>query len=94
MSDRSLHLVAYDIASPRRLRRALIACRAYAVGGQKSAHECFLTEGERRALLRRLDGVIHPRNDRLLVLGLDPRSPPRCLGLARPPRDSAVLIVG
>lgn len=93
MPERALYLVAYDIGSPNRLRRALHACRAYATGGQKSAHECYLTEAERHALLRRLQGLIHPRNDRLLALRLDPRSAPRCLGIARPPRDASVLIV-
>lgn len=93
MPERALFVFAYDIASPNRLRRALHACRAYAVGGQKSAHECFLTEAEHAALLRRLDGLIHPRHDRLIALRLDPRSPPRCLGIARPPHDRRVLIV-
>ncbi|WP_114374592.1 CRISPR-associated endonuclease Cas2 [Elioraea thermophila] len=93
MPERVLFVFAYDITSPKRLRRALHACRAFASGGQKSAHECFLTEAERFALLRRLDGLIHPRHDRLIALRLDPRSPPRCLGIARPPRDQRVLII-
>lgn len=94
MSRRALHLVAYDIASPKRLRRALHAVRAHAVGGQKSAHECFLTEAERHALLARLRRVLHPQADRMILLRLDPRMPPRCLGVARAPEDSAFVIIG
>jgi CRISPR-associated protein Cas2 len=94
MTHRALHLVAYDVASPRRLHRALHIVRAYAVGGQKSAHECFLSEGERHALLLRLRRVLHPHADRLVALRLDPRMPQRCLGVARPPSDQQVLIVG
>lgn len=94
MPHRALHLLAYDVASPRRLRRALHAVRAHAAGGQKSAHECFLTEAERGALLARLRRILHPGADRLIALRLDPRTPQRCLGTARPPSDAAFLIIG
>jgi CRISPR-associated protein Cas2 len=94
MSSRALHLVAYDITRPRRLRRALHAVRAHATGGQKSAHECFLSPPERHALLARLRGIAHPRADRLLAIRLDPRSPPRGLGTARPPLKGAFIIIG
>ncbi|MBW8269024.1 CRISPR-associated endonuclease Cas2 [Caldovatus aquaticus] len=94
MPHRRLHLLAYDIASPARLRRALHTVRAHAVGGQKSAHECFLTEAERHALLARLRRLIHPRADRVLALRLDPRLGQRSLGIARPPADGPFLIVG
>jgi CRISPR-associated protein Cas2 len=94
MTRRVLHLVAYDVASRRRLRRALHIVRAHAVGGQKSAHECFLSEAERLALLGRLRRLLHPGADRLIALRLDPRMPQRCLGVAHPPQDAPVLIIG
>jgi|YNPMSStandDraft_2_1061718.scaffolds.fasta_scaffold00448_16 CRISPR-associated protein Cas2 len=94
MTHRALHLVAYDVTSPKRLRRALHIVRAYAVGGQKSAHECFLSEGERHALMARLRRVLHPAQDRLLALRLDPRQRQRCLGIARAPSAKPFLIVG
>ncbi|WP_439578182.1 hypothetical protein [Elioraea sp.] len=94
MSHRALHLVAYDVASRRRLRRALHIVRAHAVGGQKSAHECFLSEAERHVLLARLRRLLHPHADRLIALRLDPRMPQRCLGVARAPSDRPFLIVG
>jgi CRISPR-associated protein Cas2 len=94
MSTRRLYLVAYDIAHPRRLRRALHTVRAHASGGQKSAHECFLTEGECTALLRSLRKIIRLPADRVLALRLDPRSAPRLLGIARQPRDGRFLIIG
>ncbi len=94
MSSRTLHLIAYDIARPKRLRRALHAVRGYASGGQKSAHECFLSAPERHALLARLRGIAHPRDDRLLAIRLDPRSPPRLLGIARPPLRGSFIIIG
>jgi CRISPR-associated protein Cas2 len=93
MTTRHLHLVAYDVAHPRRLRQALHAVRAHATGGQKSAHECFLSAGERAALLRRLGGLLHPREDALLCLRLDPRAAPRLMGIARPAPAGPLLII-
>ncbi|MCC7284390.1 MAG: CRISPR-associated endonuclease Cas2 [Acetobacteraceae bacterium] len=94
MSTRALHLVAYDITRPKRLRRALHAVRAHATGGQKSAHECFLSVPERHALLARLRAIAHPRADRVFALRLDPRSTPRTLGIARPPLRGSFIIIG
>lgn len=94
MPDRSLYVVAYDVRHPRRLRRALHAVRAYASGGQKSAHECFLTDAERLRLFAELRRVIDAREDSLVLLRLDPRGSPRCLGRARPPADGRFLYFG
>jgi CRISPR-associated protein Cas2 len=94
MTTRQLHLVAYDVAHPKRLRRALRAVRAHATGGQKSAHECFLSPGERAALLRRLGDLLHPREDALLCLRLDPRAASRLMGIARPAPAGPLLIIG
>ncbi|MBX5453479.1 MAG: CRISPR-associated endonuclease Cas2 [Acidobacteriia bacterium] len=94
MTDRALYLVAYDIAEPRRLRRALIAVRAYASGGQKSVHECYLSPAECLELLKKLRRILNPAGDSLAVIRLDPRARPRCLGIARPPSDARVLYIG
>lgn len=94
MSTRTLHLLAYDVAHPARLRRALRAARRHASGGQKSAHECWVTPGERAALLRAMRGVLHPRADRMLSIRLDPRLPPRGLGIAQPPQPPGFRIIG
>ncbi|WP_158295566.1 CRISPR-associated endonuclease Cas2 [Crenalkalicoccus roseus] len=94
MADRALHLLAYDVAHPKRLRRALHAARRHATGGQKSAHECWLSGAERAGLLGTLRGLLHPRQDRLLAARLDPRLPPRCLGTARAPEPPGFRIIG
>jgi CRISPR-associated protein Cas2 len=94
LMPRTLYLVAYDISDPRRLARALKVVRAYATGGQKSVHECWLLPGELVALKRELDGVIDHRDDSVLFVRLDPRMKPRTLGIARPPADPAFFFVG
>jgi CRISPR-associated protein Cas2 len=91
---RTLYLVAYDISDPRRRARALEVVRAYATGGQKSVHECWLLPGELVALRRELDAVIDHRDDSVLFVRLDPRMKPRTLGIARPPVDPAFFFVG
>jgi CRISPR-associated protein Cas2 len=92
--QRTLYLVAYDIREPHRLARALKVVRAYATGGQKSVHECWLSPGELLVLKRDLEAVVDPGEDSVLFVRLDPRMKPRTLGLARPPADPAFFFVG
>jgi CRISPR-associated protein Cas2 len=79
---------------PRRLTRALKTVRAYATGGQKSVHECWLLPGELAVLKRDLEAVIDAGEDSVLFVRLDPRLKPRTLGIARPPVDPAFFFVG
>jgi len=94
MSQRQLHLAAYDVASPSRLRHALAIVRNYATGGQKSVFECFLTDGEKRELMKAMADVIDPEEDRFLVLRLDPRGKVQTLGVAVRPVDPRYFYVG
>lgn len=87
VKERDLYIAAYDIRSPRRLRMALKIVKGYATGGQKSMFECFLTPVERRQLLDDLRKVIEPRDDRFLLIRLDPRSRVQTLGIAVEPED-------
>lgn len=94
MSKRQLHLVAYDVSCPRRLRRMLGVCKDFATGGQKSVFECFLTVAERRELLARVEAELDHDEDRFFVLRLDPRSTVRTCGIAVPPSDPSYFYVG
>lgn len=91
---RALYLVAYDIRHPRRLARALKVVRAYATGGQKSVHECWMLPAERASLQQELETVIDRGEDSVLFIRLDPRLKPRILGIARMPADPAFFFVG
>lgn len=87
METRSLYLAAYDVAAPRRLRAALELVKGYSTGGQKSVHECFLTEGERARLLLDVAQVLDEEEDSFILLRLDPRARVLTLGRAREPVD-------
>jgi len=85
---RHLFLVGYDIAHPRRLRRALKVVKGHAVGGQKSLHECWLTAGELQQAMRAMRELIDERADRVIFVRLDPRAAVHTLGVAQAPEDS------
>jgi CRISPR-associated protein Cas2 len=94
MSHRQLYIAAYDIRKPRRLRAALKVVRAYASGGQKSVFECYLSQGEKRALLFEIKAVIDLEEDRFFLLKLDGRCQVITLGRAVPPQDGQFYYVG
>ncbi|RMF80842.1 MAG: CRISPR-associated endonuclease Cas2 [Nitrospirae bacterium] len=94
MSTRKLYLVAYDISEPRRLARALEVCREYATGGQKSVHECWLTDAEKREILERLAAVIDEQEDRVHLFRLDPRMEVRAMGIGVKPEDGDFFFIG
>jgi len=94
MNGRKLHLAAYDVADPERLQRALRVLRDYATGGQKSVFECYLTPGEKQALIQRVQAVLDLQEDRFFILELNPRRKTRTLGVAVRPQDPAWFYFG
>jgi CRISPR-associated protein Cas2 len=94
MPHRDLHLACYDVAHPRRLAAALKLARRYATGGQKSAHELFLTPAERDTLVDDMRALLELETDRFLLLRLDPRSKLFALGKAIAPADPDYFYVG
>lgn len=94
MAQRHLYIACYDIADPKRLRRGLRVLRNYSTGGQKSVFECYLNPTEKRSLVSEIAEVIHPGEDRFLLLRLDARRKVRVLGIAIPPADPAYFYVG
>lgn len=87
MPERDFFLAAYDVAEPRRRAAALKLARGYATGGQRSVHECFLTPAERGELLLNLADVLNEREDRFVLVRLDPRARIYTLGAALAPCD-------
>ena len=93
MSERILHLAAYDVTDDRRLVAALHIVRAYATGGQKSAYEVFLSPAEKGQLLLEMAQLLDEREDRFLLVRLDPRARVYTLGVANEPVDPPYFYV-
>jgi len=79
---RFLHLVAYDVCDPSRLRRVCQFLKGYKVAGQKSVFECWITPAELAHIRVTLDSLMEPAEDRLHIFALDPRQRVRCFGKA------------
>ena len=79
---RHLYLFAYDISDGRRRRLVRAELRAYAVGGQKSLFECWLTQGELADLCARLPLMLDV-GDRLHVVRLSESVRPLFYGCAK-----------
>jgi CRISPR-associated protein Cas2 len=82
MTQRTPYLACYDVNDAHRLAAALKITRPYALGGQKSAHELFLTPAERNTLIQSMRQLLEPRDDRFALLRLDPRNKTFVLGQA------------
>jgi CRISPR-associated protein Cas2 len=80
MKSRKLYLLSYDIGDDKRLYHALKCVRAYATGGQKSVHECWLSAAEKEGLLAQLTTIIDDQEDSLMIIRLDPRQQVHTLG--------------
>lgn len=93
MTYRQLFLVCYDISDPPTLRRVHRTVRAFAIGGQKSFYECWLTSAERRFLQARLLALMDEATDRVHFFQLDPRRKPLLFGVAKQSQYQPFLIV-
>lgn len=62
-----LHLVAYDITSPKRLRLVAKTCQDYGVRVEKSIFECDLEEKTFAVMWAELNTLIDPDEDALLT---------------------------
>jgi CRISPR-associated protein Cas2 len=93
MKNRQMYLVAYDISDNRARNTALKLCRQYATGGQKSLHECWLSDRERAALISDLHQIINEHSDRITLVRLDARQSTFALGRGTLPLDPAIIVV-
>ena len=94
MQQRALYIAAYDVSDDGRLRDALRVLKGYASGRQKSVFECFLTEGEKRALVAEVRAVLDGDEDRFFLVRVERRSTVHTLGKAVRPLDLAWYYVG
>ena len=93
MPDR-LHLVAYDVRDPRRLKAVRRAVTAWAHGGQRSVWECWARPSERPTLVAAVAGALDLGRDSLAVFDLPARGPFIALGRGRAPAGEALATIG
>ncbi len=94
MTKRVLHIAAYDVAEPARLRKIHHVIKRFATGGQKSVLECFLTPSEREELLAEAGALMNEGEDRLELLRVEERARPVLLGTATTATDPDFFYVG
>ncbi len=90
---RRLHIAAYDVRCPRRLRRMLAVVKDYASGGQKSAYECYLSAAEKEELIHRVRHELDLEQDRFACIELPTQRQPRVLGKAIKPVNPGYLLI-
>ncbi len=93
MSNRKLHLVAYDVAEPSRLRRMLYVIKDYATGGQKSAYECYLTFTEKSEMIKRVKEELNITEDRFACIEIKQSNEPKTLGKAVQPQNLGYFLI-
>jgi CRISPR-associated protein Cas2 len=72
MIEERFYIVTYDIANERRWLRVFKLMHGYGRWLQLSVFQCRLTARRRAELARRLEEVIHDRDDHVLILDLGP----------------------
>lgn len=77
---RTRYLMAYDITSSKRLYRIHKKVEAYAIGGQKSFYECWLTKYELEQFMQEINQLILVGEDRFFIFQL--------------PKETNVLLYG
>ena len=77
-----LHLVTYDIASGRRLRRVARICEDYGIRVEKSVFECDLSAEDFATMWSSLSNVMHVEDDCVIAypIGMLDRKRIRSLG--------------
>lgn len=98
MSERNLYLVAYDVRNPKRLRRVHKALTGFGDPLQFSVFQCALTSLEHQRMIAAVSGIIHHREDRVLIVDMGPqdgrgRRSMQILGLQEVPVRKGPLVL-
>ncbi len=83
MENRCRYLIAYDVCDPCRLRRTHKKVQSYAIGGQKSFYECWLTLSELETLKKELGDLLEGTEDHFFIFQIPPNTEPRLFGKAK-----------
>ena len=94
MSRRCPWLVAYDIASPRRLRRVHACLKRHGLPVQYSVFLLYTDRDGLDALLGELEGLIHPARDDVRAYRLPPGLWYKSVGAPSLPRGLLAALEG
>jgi CRISPR-associated protein Cas2 len=85
MDEDRLYIVAYDIHDPKRWRRVFKLMQGYGEWLQLSIFQCRLSRRRHAELIALLDGIIHHREDHIVLmdLGLAEKVKPRVVSLGK-----------
>lgn len=88
-----LHLIAYDVASGRRLRRVATVCEDFGVRIEKSVFECELESADFERFWKRIESVIDSERDSVVdyPIGMMDRKRIKTLGVVNR-QDEKILI--
>lgn len=87
-----LHLVAYDVRHPRRLRRVARVCEDYGIRVEYSVFECDLAEPGFRSLWRDLAREIDPGEDTILAYRICGACVQRIEAMGNATRPAKILV--
>lgn len=92
-NNRQHYLIAYDICNDKRLAKTHKIIEAFAVNGQKSFYDCWLTKHELYQLKDRLTELIDEIEDRVYFFQLHQYSEQLYFGKAKDVITEPFLIV-
>ena len=72
MANEHLYIVTYDIADPKRWQRIFKTMKGYGHWLQLSVFQCRLTARRRTEMTMRLEDLIRPSDDHILIMDLGP----------------------
>lgn len=97
MANERLYIVTYDIADQKRWRQVFRTMKGYGHWLQLSVFQCRLTARRRAEMTARLDELIRPVDDHVLILDLgpadrvDPHVESLGKGYAMPTRQATIV---
>ncbi|MEE6031732.1 CRISPR-associated endonuclease Cas2 [Avibacterium paragallinarum] len=92
MSSRLRYLIAYDITENKRLHRIHKKVEAYAIGGQKSFYECWMTETELEEFKQQIE-IMLEMGDRVFIFQLHKDTQPMLYGIANLQSTQPFLLI-
>lgn len=83
--DEHLYVVSYDIADQKRWRRVFKLMKGYGEWLQLSVFQCRLSRRRQAELLALLDGILHHKEDHVVLLDVGPADSvkPRVVSLGK-----------